>query len=342
MVQMVTIGAGDKTVVVNKIAHGLMMMTWKPTPVPEEQAFAAIKAGIDTLPPGTKMMLNAGQFYGQNASSLGLDLVANFFEKYPDYADKAFLSVKGGMKPYTMQLDVTPEGLRRSVDFVLEKLRGKKKLDLFETARVDRSVPHEEQMKVLAGLVAEGKFDFIGLSEVGAKTVREANAVTPIAAVEIEVSPWSYEPETKEVISTCAELGIPVVAYSPLGRGFLTGQVTKPEDFEEGDFRRHFTRFQAETMKQNFALVDALKSIAQKKGITPAQLAIAWVSSRGPHVIPLPGSSDAKRTSENLAAGDVVLTPEDLAEIEDVQKRFPVQGSRYVDGAPKEVTKLWG
>ncbi|KAA1476981.1 aldo/keto reductase [Dentipellis sp. KUC8613] len=327
----VRLGGTAKDVVVAKTGHGLMMMTWKPTPVPDEEAFAAMRAGMDALPPGVKMMLNSAEFYGVNPREANLELLARFFEKYPEYVDKAFLSVKGGAGRETLRPDSSPENLRRSVDAINAKLRGTKRMDLFETARIPPTNPIEANMRALKQLVEEGKFDHIGLSECGANTVRRANAVVPIAAVEIEVSPWSYEQETENVIATCEELEIPVVAYSPLGRGFLTGAVTKPEDFEEGDFRRTLTRFKDENMKANAALVAALKQVAADKGVTPAQLSLAWVASRGEHVIPLPGSSKAARTLENLRGGDLELTPAELAAVEDVRKTIPVQGGRYID-----------
>ncbi|KAI0251558.1 aldo/keto reductase [Lactifluus subvellereus] len=338
-----TLGGAASNVVIGKTAHGLMMMTWKPTPVPDEDCFAAIKAGIDALPPGAKMMLNSGEFYGQGETAANLELVARFFEKYPSYADRAFLSVKGGHKLHSLQPDGSPENLRRSVDNILEKLRGTKSLDLFECARYDPTYPLEDTLKVLQGFVQEGKFEYIGLSEVSAATVRRAHQAAPeVAAVEIEISPWSYTQETKDVIATCAELGIAVIGYSPLGRGFLTGQIKKPDDFEEGDFRRIFSRFQEDNFKHNFAIVDALTAIASRKGITPAQLSIAWVSARGPHVLPLPGSSNAKRTLENLAGGDVELPKEDLAEIDKVLETHTIKGGRYVDTIPDEMLHLWG
>ena len=196
---------------------------WKPTPVPDEDCFASIKAGIDALPPGAKMFLNsgtlchtfspygyrpsnssshyryAGEFYGQGETPANLELVARFFEKYPSYADKAFLSVKGGFKLHSLQPDGSPENLRRSVDYILKKLRGIKSLDLFECARYDSTYPLEDTLKVLQGFIREGKFKYIGLSEVSAATVRRAyNAAPEVAAVEIEVSPWSYTQETKD------------------------------------------------------------------------------------------------------------------------------------------------
>ncbi|KAH9972578.1 aldo/keto reductase [Lactifluus volemus] len=338
-----TLGGAASNVVIGKTGHGLMMMTWKPTPVPDEDCFAAIKAGIDALPPGTKMLINSGEFYGQGATPTNLELVARFFEKYPSYADRAFLSVKGGVRHHSLEPDASPENLRRSVDYILEKLRGTKSLDLFECARNDPTYPVEDTLKVLQGFVKEGKFKFIGLSEVSAATVRRAHKVAPeVAAVEIEVSPWSYTQETKDVIATCAELGIAVVGYSPLGRGFLTGQVRKPDDLEEGDFRRNLSRFQEDNLKHNFVIVDALTAIATRKGITAAQLSIAWVASRGPHVVPLPGSSNSKRTLENLAGGDVELSSEDLAEIDKVLETHTVKGGRYVDAVPNEKLLLWG
>ncbi|KAI0317047.1 NADP-dependent oxidoreductase domain-containing protein [Amylostereum chailletii] len=248
---------------------------------------------------------------------------------------------QGGTRFNTLEPDVSPEGLKRSVDFCVEKLRGTKKIDLFQCARVDRSYPLEEQMKVLEGFIKEGKFDCIGLSEASAATVREANAVVPIAAVEIEVSPWSYTQETKDVITACAELDIAVVAYSPLGRGLLTGKM-KPEDLEEGDYRRNLSRFKDENFEHNSASVAALTSIAAKKGITTGQLCLAWVSSLGPHVISIPGSSNYKRTLENILGGDIVLSSEELSEINKVLETLPVKGHRIVDDIPTSQLRLWG
>jgi len=325
-----------------KVGHGLMMMTWKPTPVPDEQCFEAIKASLDSVPPGAKMLLNSGEFYGEiKDMTANLDLVARFFERYPTYAEKAFLSVKGGAKADSYATDGSPENLRRSVDNINSKLRGMKKLDLFECARVDPGYPIEDQMKTLVTLQKEGKFDHIGLSECSAATVTRANTVAPVALVEIEVSPLSYEKETKAVIATCGELGIAVVAYSPMGKGFLTGQIKQAEDFEGGDHRRNFSRFKKESIEHNLILVNALKSIADKKGISTGQLCIAWVSSRGPHIMPLPGSSNKKRTIENLEGAEVVLTPEELEEIDTVLEAHTVAGGRYIDGLESRLN-LWG
>ncbi|KAI0046056.1 aldo/keto reductase [Auriscalpium vulgare] len=338
MIKTVKLGGTDE--IVAKTAHGLMTMTWVPTPVPEQEAFAAIKAGIDTLPPGAKMLLSSGEFYAQDFSMLNLEVLARFFEKYPSYADKAFLSVKGGAKKRQRVPDSSPENLRRSVTAIVTALRGTKTLDLFEVARVDSAYPTEDTVGVLQGFVKEGLFKYIGLSEVNATTVRRAAKVARIAAVEIEVSPWSYWQETKDVISTCEELGISVVAYSPLGRGILTGAL-KPENLEEGDMRLGFTRFKPENWKHNEAIVDAMTAVAAKKGITPAQLSIAWVAARGAHVIPMPGSSNAKRTLENIAGGNITLSEAELAEIDAVLAQNTVKGGRYIDEMEPHM-HLWG
>ncbi|KAH8117321.1 aldo/keto reductase [Phellopilus nigrolimitatus] len=335
------LGSGAKEISVGKVAHGIMLMTWVPSPVPDEQAFESIKASLDSVPVGSKMIINSGEFYGMNPREANLELVARFFEKYPDYADKAFLSVKGGAGADNLNPDCSPKNLKRSVDCILAKLRGTKKLDLFECARVDRNFPIEDTIKILSGFVAEGKFDYIGMSECKAETLRRGNSVHPIAIAEIEVSPWSYTKEVKEVIATSKELGIIVCGYSPLGRGFLAGRFKGKDELEVGDLRRHLARFQDETAKHNFAIVEGLKAIAEKKGITAAQLCIAWVGSLGSHVVPLPGSSSKARTLENIAAGEIDLTPEELAAVEKVLDVHPVQGGRYFNG-PDEQAHLWG
>ncbi|KAI0079967.1 aldo/keto reductase [Panus rudis PR-1116 ss-1] len=342
MVQNTTTLSGTASnVVVGKVAHGLMMMTWRAQPVSDEEAFEAIKAGIDALPAGAKMLLNSGEFYANDLGPANLELISRFFEKYPEYADKAFLSVKGGGRDRQMVVDSSPENLRRSVLACKAALRGKKKIDLFESCRVDHNYPIEEVMQTLKGLVAEGHFDHIGISECSAATLRRAAKVAPIAAVEIEVSPWSYEEETKKVLETAKELDIAVVAYSPLGRGYLTGTIKSPDDLPEGDMRRRFTRFKEEYFKANYAIVDALKGIAEKKKVTPAQLCIAWVGSLGKKVIPLPGSSNAKRTLENLAGGDIELSDEEQKEIFSIIEKFEVKGDRY-NGMDPKVLHLWG
>ncbi|KAI0334954.1 aldo/keto reductase [Cubamyces sp. BRFM 1775] len=341
MVVTTTLGGTASHITVGKVAHGLMMMTWRPVPIPDEEAFETIKAGVDTLPPGVKMLLNGGAFYANDGSTLNLELLSRFYAKYPEYAEKTFLSVKGACKPNheDLQIDCSPEGLRRSVDEILRVLKGTKKLDLFQPARIDPKVSVEDTVRTLAQLVNEGKFDHIGLSECSANTLRRGNSVYPISIVEIEVSPTSYEEETKKVIATAAELGLAVAGYSPLGKGLLTGTITNPGDLHPDDMRNHYTRFQEENLRHNIAIADALRSIAAKKGCTAAQLCIGWVGSLGDKVIPLPGSSSKKRVLENLGGGDVILTEEEKQEIARVLEEHPVKGGRYGE---KVELALWG
>lgn len=338
----VTLGGTATGTSVYKIGHGLMMMTWIPTPVPDEQCFESMKAGMDKLPPGVKMVLNSAEFYGFNPPEANLELIARFFDKYPEYTEKAFLVVKGGVK-VGVGVNLTPEGLRASVENCLAKLRGTHAIDVFEPARMEQSkFPLEDVMRALKALKEEGLFKDVGLSEVGGETIRRASKILPIVTCEVEVSLWSYEEETKNVIAACKENNVVILAYSPLGRGFLTGKITKNDDLEEGDIRKRYTRFSDEVMKNNAAVVDALKALATKKGCTSAQLCIAWVSSLGQHIIPIPGSSKAERTLENMAGGEIVLSAEDLKEIDTLLAKNPVQGSRYIDGVPSQVLHLWG
>ncbi|KAH9004089.1 aldo/keto reductase [Lactarius hatsudake] len=336
------LGPPASDVVIAKVGHGLMSMTMRwPTPVTDEEAFAAIKAGVDALPVGAKLFLNSAEFYGQGLSTGNLELLARFFEKYPDYANRTFLSVKGGTLPGQLVSDGSRENLRRSVDAILEALRGTKRLDLFEPARRDSNYEIEQYAEPLNEMVKEGKFDYIGLSEVNAETVRRAHKVMPVAAVEIEVSLQAYEEQTKDVIATCKELSIAVIAYSPLGLGLLTGHIKSQLDMDESDYRRLFSRFQDENIGHNLQLVDSLASIATRKGITLAQLSIAWVGALGDHIIPLPGSSNVKRALENLVAGDVELSAEDLAEIAQLLEKYPRKGARYRDSISDKQLLLW-
>ncbi|KAH9950693.1 aldo/keto reductase [Amylocystis lapponica] len=341
----VKLGGTASDVTVAKIAHGLMMMTWLKkdgdTTLSDEVGFASIKAGCDQLPPGVRMLINGGEFYGPNCSPANLEFLARFFTKYPEYVDKTFLSIKGGLKARSFTPDSSPENLKRSVDLVNTTLRGTKKVDLFECARVDPDVAVEDAIRTLAGFVKEGKISHIGMSECSATSLRRGNSVHPISIVEIEVSPWSYEEETRKVIATAQELGITVAAYSPLGRGFFTGAIKSVDDFPDNDRRRGLSRFQEENLRHNLALAEALRTIAERKQITPAQLSLAWVASLGPHVIPLPGSSHKKRTLENLAAADIALTDAEIAEIAEILDKHTVKGGRYVDVDPK-VLHLWG
>ena len=273
---------------------------------------------------------NGGEFYG-TPSYNSMTILRQYFTENPSDADKVVLSIKGGLTPQ-MRPDGSREGVRRSVDAVLEQLGGTKSLDLFECGRVDPNTPIETTVAALAEYVKEGKLGGISLSEVKAETIRRAAKVHPIAAVEVEFSLWATDILQNGIAATCAELGIPIVAYSPLGRGFLTGEIKSPEDIPEGDHRRYMPRFQPGVFYQNLELVTELKKLATKKGCTAAQLGLAWVKQCSgknglPVIIPIPGATTVERVAENMI--DVTLTDEDLDEIDAILKKAPVIGDRY-------------
>ncbi|KAG9002793.1 hypothetical protein FRB94_004739 [Tulasnella sp. JGI-2019a] len=338
--QSVRLGGTASHVEIYKIGFGLMMMTWvNPIPISDEQAFETIKTAISSVPRGQKLFINSSEFYGTNPREANLHLIARFFDKYPELADRTFLSVKGGVGANDLAPDSSADNLCRSVDACNAALNGKKRMDLFECARIDPRVSVEDTMRTLKQLVKEGKFDHIGLSEVSAETVERANKIVGVAAVEIEVSPWSYEEETKKVIATTQKLGISVVAYSPLGRGFLTGKLKK-SDLAEGDMRGHLSRLRDDVVDHNQKIVDTIVAMAEKKNVTAAQLCLAWVTSLGSQIVPIPGSGKAERVKENLEAGAIILSEEEIEEISGLMDKHPVKGGRYADG-PTDAY-LWG
>ena len=204
--------------------------------------------------------------------------------------------------------------VRSSIEGSLRRL-GTDSVDLYYQHRVDPNVPIEETVGAMGELVAEGKIRHIGLSEAAADTIRRAHAVHPITAVQSEYSLWSRDPED-EVLPTCRELGIGFVAYSPLGRGFLAGRFTSPDELDEGDFRRTGPRFTGDNLRANLRLAEKVKQIAAEKGVTPAQLAIAWLLARGDDIVPIPGTKRRAYLEQNAAAADVELTVDDLARID--------------------------
>ena len=237
--------------------------------------------------------------------------------------------VRDPANPTRRGLDGRPEYVRSACEASLRRL-GTGVIDLYYQHRTDPSTPIEETVGAMAQLVAEGKVRFLGLSEASPATLRRAAAVHPITALQSEWSLWSRDIEA-EVVPTARELGIGVVAYSPLGRGFLTGQIRSPEDFASDDFRRHNPRFQGENFAQNLRLVDRVREIAEEKGALPGQLALAWLFSRGDDVVPIPGTKRRRYLEENVAAQRVTLTETDLTRLEEVAPRGAAAGDRYAD-----------
>jgi len=228
-----------------------------------------------------------------------------------------------------------PAYVREACDASLRRL-GVDTIDLYYQHRVDAKTPIEDTVGAMADLVNAGKIRHIGLSEAAPATIRRAHAVHPITALQTEYSLWSRDPDG-ELLSTCRELGIGFVAYSPLGRGFLTGRFHSVDDLEPGDWRRQNPRFQGENFQRNLSLAAGVQDLARKKGCTPAQLALAWLLSRGPDIVPIPGSTRAERVEENAAAVGVTLTPADLAALDALGPM--VAGDRYAEGGMKAVNR---
>jgi aryl-alcohol dehydrogenase-like predicted oxidoreductase len=290
----------------------------------EQEAIATIHRALEL---GINF-LDTAQLYGPltNEALVGRAIkgrrdeyvIATKFARRMDNATPGDMSTLG-------PLDGSADHVKSSIEFSLRQL-GTDHVDLYYQHRVDPNVPIEETVGAMAELVQQGKVRYIGLSEAAPDTIRRANAVHPITAVQTEYSMWTRDPEA-EVLPTCRELGIGFVPYSPLGRGFLSGRFSKPEDLDEGDFRRNGPRFTGENLEQNLKLAAKVKGIAEEKDITPAQLAIAWVLAQGDDLVPIPGTKRRQYLEQNAAAVDVELTEEDLKRID--QELPPVAGNRY-------------
>jgi aryl-alcohol dehydrogenase-like predicted oxidoreductase len=233
-------------------------------------------------------------------------------------------------------LNSRPEHIKQVAEASLKRLRTDV-IDLFYQHRVDLDVPIEDVAGAVKDLIRAGKVKHFGLSEAGAATIRRAHAVQPVAAVQSEYSLWTRDPEA-EVLPACEELGIGFVPFSPLGRGFLTGKLDENTTFDSSDLRSRIPRFTPEALKANLALVDLLGTIGERKGATPAQMALAWLLARKPWIVPIPGTTKLHRLDENIGAVNVELTPADVQEIEGAAANIPVQGARY----PEDLMRLSG
>ena len=244
--------------------------------------------------------------------------------------DEVVLATKFGNRWYDdgrRTIDGSPDYVRSAIDASLQRL-GVDHVDLYYQHRVDADTPIEETVGALSELVAAGKVKHIGLSEAGAETIRRAHAVHPITALQSEYSLWTRDPDETGTLATCRELGIGLVAYSPLGRGFLAGRFSSPDELEEGDFRKNHPRFQGENLEHNQKLVETVQEIALEKSVTPAQVALAWVLSRGDDVVPIPGTKRRTYLEQNAAASQVELTDEDLQRLDALGN---AAGDRYAD-----------
>jgi pyridoxine 4-dehydrogenase len=275
---------------------------------------------------------NGGEMYGDSNNN-SLHLLNRYFKKNPQDASKVILSIKSSPRlPETRTPSGIEASIQRSVDDCIQVLDGTKSIDIFQFARVDHSIPIETTMSALSKCVKEGKIGGIGLSEVQADTIQRAHKVHPLAAVEVELSLWSRDIFKNGVAGTCAELGIPIIAYSPLGHGFLAGQFREPEDIPRGDMRRGLARFQPGAFEVNMRLLTEVKALADEKGCSPAQLAISWVKSFSercgyPAILPIPGATTAQRVEENCKT--IILTAEDMERIRSVLDGLEIVGGRY-------------
>ena len=256
-----------------------------------------------------------------------------------DRRERVFLATKFGIvrdpnDPTKRGINGRPDYVRSSCEGSLRRL-GVETIDLYYQHRVDPATPIEETVGAMADLVTAGKVRYLGLSEASAKTLERACAVHPITALQTEYSLWTRDPEA-DILAACRRLGVGFVAYSPLGRGFLTGAIQKPDDFAEDDYRRSNPRFQGDNFVKNLGLVDKIRALAKKKDCHPSQLALAWVLAQGDDIIPIPGTKRRRYLEENVAAVDITLTDAELAEIDAVFPPDAAAGLRY----PEEMMRL--
>jgi aryl-alcohol dehydrogenase-like predicted oxidoreductase len=305
---------------VSAIGLGCMGLTYGYGPATDmQEAVRLIRAAVER----GVTFFDTAEAYGpfQNEELLG--------EALAPFRDQVVIATKFGFKEGSPQkgVDSRPERIREVADAALARLRTDR-IDLFYQHRVDPNVPIEDVAGTVKDLIEQGKVRHFGLSEAGARTIRRAHAVQPVTALQSEYSMWWREPE-KEVLPVLEELGIGFVPFSPLGKGFLTGKIDAGTTFDSKDFRNIVPRFSAEARQANQALVDRLRQIAATKGVTPAQLALAWVLAQKPWMVPIPGTTKLHRLEENLGAASVELTPGDLGQIGEVLAQVEVQGDLY-------------
>jgi aryl-alcohol dehydrogenase-like predicted oxidoreductase len=325
---------GQSNLEVSALGLGCMGMSFSYGPPKDKQEMsallrAAVERGIT--------FFDTAEVYGP---FLNEDLVGEAlapFRKQVVIATKFGFDVSGGdSRPGAAGLNSRPEHIQQAVEGSLKRLKVET-IDLLYQHRVDPEVPIEDVAGAVKGLIQQGKVKHFGLSEAGAKTIRRAHAVQPVTALQSEYSLWTRTPE-KEVIPALEELGIGLVPYSPLGKGFLTGKIDENAKFDSSDFRSTLPRFTPEALKANQALIHLLGSIAEEKKATPAQIALAWLLAQKPWIVPIPGTTKLNRLDENIAAVSVELTPDDLRNIDAAASQITVQGARY----PERLEQMTG
>jgi len=323
---------GKSNLEVSAIGLGCMGLSFGyGPPVDRQEGISLIRAAVER----GVTFFDTAEVYGPFTNE---ELVG---EALAPFHEQVVIATKFGWKidPNTGKqagLDSRPEHIKEVAEVSLKRLKTDV-IDLYYQHRVDPNVPIEDVAGAVKELIQQGKVRHFGLSEAGVQTIRRANAVQPVTALQSEYSLWWREPE-KEVIPTLEELGIGFVPFSPLGKGFLTGKITEDTKFDKSDFRNIVPRFTPEARKANQALVDLLDRFAQQKKATPAQIALAWLLAQKPWIVPIPGTTKQHRLEENIGAVNVKLSPEDLRELETAASKIAVQGTRY----PEELQKLVG
>jgi aryl-alcohol dehydrogenase-like predicted oxidoreductase len=307
---------------VSALGLGCMGMSFAYGPTDDEESLRVLRRYLEL----GGNFLDTAEIYGPYKNE---ELLGRFLREIP--RDRVIVATKFGFRigPGGMRsVDSSPENIRRAFDGSLQRL-GIDTIDLYYQHRVDPNVPIEETVGAMAELVSAGKVRMLGLSEAGPETLRRAAKIHPIAALQSEYSLWSRAVETNGVLATCRELGITFIPYSPLGRGFLTGAIQKLEDLDVTDWRRTNPRFGEKALQENLKLAAAVKELAAEKGVTPAQLALAWVLAQGQDLIPIPGTKRLRYLEENMAALNVNLTETDRTKIAARTAQFQVVGERY-------------
>ena len=325
---------GNSGLEVSALGLGCMGMSFSYGPPKDKQEMttllrAAVERGVT--------FFDTAEVYGPftNEELVGEALAP--FRKQLVIATKFGFDLSGSdNRPGAAGLNSRPEHIKQAVEGSLKRLRIEA-IDLLYQHRVDPDVPIEDVAGAVNDLIQEGKVKHFGLSEAGVQTIRRAHAVQPVTALQSEYSLWTRTPE-KEVIPTLEELGIGLVPYSPLGKGFLTGKIDENAKFDSSDFRSTLPRFTPEALKANQALIDLLASIGERKKATPAQIALAWLLAQKPWIVPIPGTTKLHRLDENIGAVSVELTSEDLRDINDAASKITVQGARY----PEKLERMTG
>lgn len=318
---------GNQGLQVSAIGLGCMGMSFSYYPFPEKED--AINLICKAVEQGVNFF-DTAEVYGPYVNE---ELVGEALEPYKD---KVIIATKFGFNIQdgkSIGVNSKPEQIRKAVEGSLNRLRVDV-IDLLYQHRVDPNVPIEDVAGTVKDLIKEGKVKYFGLSEAGAQTIRRAHAIQPVSALQSEYSLWTRQHE-KEIIPTIEELGIGLVAYSPLGKGFLTGKIDANTKFQQGDFRNTLPRFTEDARKSNQALLDLIDEYAKAKNGTPAQIALAWVLAQKPWIVPIPGTTKLHRLKENIGAATIEFTTEELKQIEEVSSHIKIEGGRYPEALEK-------